>query len=317
VILGRINANSFECRRIKPRKELMRHMEWAIEAVLNKFLNERELVIWGTGPNSYQKSGIVSRYAPISFYISRDAEENPVFLNKPVYEKDNICGNGLDPSRHYVVVLADKHYTEIRDSLHHLGFTNYSDYYDWFPEIPGFPFGIEHRGVSVGKMTTGVGVALRFANSIGSFTSINYAALFGVNHIMNAITTKSLWFFLSEDQLDEFNSVAQSDIRHKPNPNDKITIGNDVWIGANAFINTSRCAVIGDGAIIGSNSLVLDDVPPYAIVYGSPAKVQRYRFTPEQIEILLRVKWWNWDNETISKNYKLLLYPELFFEKFG
>jgi acetyltransferase-like isoleucine patch superfamily enzyme len=292
-------------------------MNWVIESVLKKFLDDRELVIWGTGPNSFNISGIISRYAPISFYISRDAKERPVFMNKPVYEKDNVCGKGIDPSHHYIVVLADKYYTEIRDDLHYLGFTKYNDYFDWFSDSFRLPFDIEFRGVSIGKLSFGLERAIPYAKSIGSFTSINYTALFGINHIMNTIFTNSLRFFLSPDQLEEYERVACSDIRHRPNSDNKVTIGNDVWIGANAFINTSKCAVIGDGAIIGTNSLVIDDVPPYAIVYGTPAKVQRYRFTPEQIEILLRVKWWNWDNDTISKNYRLLLYPELFFEKFG
>ncbi|GHV28424.1 hypothetical protein FACS1894167_05380 [Synergistales bacterium] len=45
--------------------------------------------------------------------------------------------------------------------------------------------------------------------------------------------------------------------------------------------------------------------------------MKKYRFTPEQIEILLRVRWWEWDNETIDKNAEFLIYPDKFFEKFG
>jgi acetyltransferase-like isoleucine patch superfamily enzyme len=294
-------------------------MEWAIESVLNQFLKDRELVIWGTGPNSNSISGIVSRYAPISFYLSRDAKENPVFLKKPVYEKDNICeGVLLDPSRHYVVILADKFYTEIRDDLHLLGFTKYNDYFDWFPDsFPGFPFCTMYKGIQIGKFSYGFESMFYWAKSIGSFTSIHYTAALGSNHRMDTINTAPFRNFLTSDKYEECRNIIRTGIRHQPYKASKVTIGNDVWIGANAFINTSKCTVIGDGAIIGSNSLVLDDVPPYAIVYGTPAKVQRYRFTPEQIEILLRVKWWNWDNDTINKNYKLLLYPELFFEKFG
>ncbi|MCL2035713.1 MAG: hypothetical protein FWG94_13440, partial [Oscillospiraceae bacterium] len=99
--------------------------------------------------------------------------------------------------------------------------------------------------------------------------------------------------------------------------NRKISIGNDVWIGANVFINASKAAKIGDGAIIGTGSLVMDDVPPYSIVYGTPAKVQRYRFSPEQIEALLRVKWWEWSKDAINEKIELLMSPELFFKEFG
>lgn len=69
------------------------------------------------------------------------------------------------------------------------------------------------------------------------------------------------------------------------------TIGNDVWIGRNAFV--LRGVSVGDGAIIGAGAVVTRDVPPYAIVAGVPAKVVTYRFSPNTIERLLRVRWWD------------------------
>ncbi|VXC43441.1 Antibiotic acetyltransferase [Sphingomonas sp. 8AM] len=72
-----------------------------------------------------------------------------------------------------------------------------------------------------------------------------------------------------------------------------ITIGNDVWIGEGAFVR--RGVTIGDGAIIGARSVVMKDVPPYAIVAGSPAKVIRYRFTDAIIRQLLEIGWWRYD----------------------
>ena len=59
---------------------------------------------------------------------------------------------------------------------------------------------------------------------------------------------------------------------------------------------------IGDGAIIGSRAVVTKDVPPYSIVGGTPAKLIRKRFTDEQIDKLLRLKWWDWDDEKIQQN---------------
>ena len=59
---------------------------------------------------------------------------------------------------------------------------------------------------------------------------------------------------------------------------------------------------IGDGAIIGSNAVVTKDVPPYAIVGGVPAKVIRYRFSPEVIQKLLELQWWNLPDETLKEN---------------
>jgi len=55
----------------------------------------------------------------------------------------------------------------------------------------------------------------------------------------------------------------------------KITIGNDVWIGANVFIR--RDVTIGDGSVIAAGTVVLSDVPPYAIFAGVPGRVLRYR----------------------------------------
>lgn len=68
-------------------------------------------------------------------------------------------------------------------------------------------------------------------------------------------------------------------------------IGNDVWIGYNATI--LRGINIGDGAVIASGAVVTADVPPYAIVGGVPARIIKYRFSDEKIDILLKSKWWD------------------------
>lgn len=79
-----------------------------------------------------------------------------------------------------------------------------------------------------------------------------------------------------------------------------ISIGNDVWIGVDCKIMSG--VTIGDGAIIGTGSLVTKDVPPYAVVGGVPARIIKYRFPKDVIDLLLEIKWWNWDDETISEN---------------
>ena len=79
-----------------------------------------------------------------------------------------------------------------------------------------------------------------------------------------------------------------------------INVGNDVWIGATSTIMSG--ITIGDGAIIGAGAIITKDVPPYAIVVGNPGKVVKYRFTEEQIELLLKISWWNWDEDKIKDN---------------
>lgn len=63
---------------------------------------------------------------------------------------------------------------------------------------------------------------------------------------------------------------------------------------------------IGDGAVIANNSHVVKNVEPYSLVGGNPEKFIKYRFTPEQIEKLLEIKWWYWDGEKINNLSPLL-----------
>ena len=56
---------------------------------------------------------------------------------------------------------------------------------------------------------------------------------------------------------------------------------------------------IGDGAVVAARAVVATDVPPYAVVGGAPARILRYRFEPDRISALLRIRWWEWDDETI------------------
>ena len=76
-------------------------------------------------------------------------------------------------------------------------------------------------------------------------------------------------------------------------------IGNDVWIGMNAVI--MRGVTVGDGAIVAANSVVTRDVPAFAVVGGVPAKVLRYRFTPEVIADLQEIRWWDWPSSKLKQ----------------
>lgn len=73
------------------------------------------------------------------------------------------------------------------------------------------------------------------------------------------------------------------------------TIGNDVWVGANVIIKGG--VKVGNGAIIAAGSVVTKDIPAFAIVGGVPAKVLKYRFTDEEISVIEKSKWWEFDYE--------------------
>jgi acetyltransferase-like isoleucine patch superfamily enzyme len=93
-----------------------------------------------------------------------------------------------------------------------------------------------------------------------------------------------------------------------------IAVGNDVWIGNGAMILPG--IRIGDGAIVGAGSVVTKDVPPYAIVGGSPAGLIRYRFPEEIVAKLLAIHWWRWDDEKIKAEAAVLTGPiEAFVER--
>ena len=91
-------------------------------------------------------------------------------------------------------------------------------------------------------------------------------------------------------------------------PYTHLTIGNDVWIGHNAVILPS-CSSIGDGAVIGAGAIINKNIPPYAIVLGNPARVVRFRFSPEIIKQLLEEKWWDKEIDEIKKNIDDFIIP--------
>lgn len=95
-----------------------------------------------------------------------------------------------------------------------------------------------------------------------------------------------------------------------------VAVGNDVWVGANAIVLDG--VTIGDGAIIAAGAVVTKDVPPYAIYGGIPAKLIRYRFDDEKTrEFLVKLKWWDKDEEWLISNFKDFHSIDNFMKKYG
>ena len=88
-----------------------------------------------------------------------------------------------------------------------------------------------------------------------------------------------------------------------------VRIGSDVWIGTEAMILSG--VEIGHGAIVAARSVVTRDVRPYAIVAGVPAREIALRHSEEQIAQLLRIAWWDWDEDEILAAVPLLSSPDI------
>ncbi|NGZ06274.1 MAG: radical SAM protein [Magnetococcales bacterium] len=92
-------------------------------------------------------------------------------------------------------------------------------------------------------------------------------------------------------------------------PTRSIRIGHDVWIGSGVQILNP--VMIGHGAIIEAMSVIMQDVPPYAIVSGNPASIRGYRFSSEQISALLGIAWWEWSGDRILACKELLFSDDI------
>lgn len=158
---------------------------------------------------------------------------------------------------------------------------------------------MKKRGIIIGKGTswdrmsvigdnTYIGNNCSITKSrIGRYTSIanNVAIGQGEHNIFRTSTSTKIY----STNIDIFEELTQGEC----------IIGNDVWIGANAVIR--RGVTISDGAVVGANSFVNKDVPPYAVVGGCPAKIIKYRFEEEKINFLINSHWWEKDLKSARK----------------
>lgn len=158
----------------------------------------------------------------------------------------------------------------------------------------------KHPQVSVGRYTYGIvheTIPLmespNWTVEVGSFCSFAPAVrlVFGL-HQVNRPTS----FPISEFVRNEWNRDLWVE--------ESIRIGHDVWIASNALILTG--VTIGNGAVVAAGAVVSRDIPPYAIVAGVPARVVRWRMSPDQVQKMQEIAWWDWPVEKVLVNQDLL-----------
>lgn len=142
-------------------------------------------------------------------------------------------------------------------------------------------------------------------SEIGKFCSIaSGVAIGGGSHGMDNVSTSPVFFKGKNIFHKNFANIEF-------NPYKITKIGNDVWIGNRALV--LQGVSIGDGAVVGAGAVVTKDVEPYSIVAGNPARVIRKRFSDEEIEKLLEIKWWDKDEAWLMEHGKEFTSPKDLF----
>ena len=170
--------------------------------------------------------------------------------------------------------------------------------------VPGPQFLAQNRrfaSYQIGEWTYGYPEVLSWGEgaqlSIGRFCSIaqGVTVLLGGEHRADFVTTYPFSALIAGAEPYGATSRAKGDV----------VIGHDVWIGEGALVRSG--VVIGNGAVIAARSVVARDVAPYSIVGGNPARHIRFRFSPEVIDALQRIAWWDWPPSRIEEAWPLLL----------
>lgn len=176
-----------------------------------------------------------------------------------------------------------------------------------------------HRGVTFhGKMGYGsyIGPESNINATIGKFCSIgsHVNIISGTHPSVNFVSTHPC--FYSTKKQAGFTYMDKDIFKEEITVDSEghvVEIGNDVWIGTNVLILPG--IHIGDGSIIAAGSVVTQDVQPYTIVGGVPAKIIRKRFSEEQINYLLAIQWWNQPLDWIKNNAKYFSDIEIFIKR--
>jgi hypothetical protein len=130
---------------------------------------------------------------------------------------------------------------------------------------------------------------------VGNYCSIGGTYLLGGQHAITHVTTYPLRINLG---------LAGAGSDGMPVVKGDIVVGSDVWTGYGSWILSG--VSIGDGAVVATGAVVTNDVPPYAIVGGIPARVIKYRHSEEQRAALLDICWWEWPADEVREAVPIL-----------
>ena len=160
--------------------------------------------------------------------------------------------------------------------------------------------------------------------SIGAFCSFADGVSVVGDHETHYLSTHNMLFSGAryEDEPFQYNLFKDEpwyvpSIQPKPTlkKRKRSIIGNDVWLGKNVII--ANYANIGNGVIAGAGAVITKDVPDYAVVVGVPARIIKYRYTPEQIKSLNKIAWWDWTDDEIRERFDdFYLSVDDFIEKY-
>ena len=155
---------------------------------------------------------------------------------------------------------------------------------------------IDYGALTVGPHTYGIPLLVDFDHGgkviIGDYCSIGQNVYFvTANHALDLVTT---YPFKSLEKFYTDQSLPISDDHVLCNPT---LVGNDVWIGNNVQIMAG---------------VTIEDVAPYAIVGGNPAKLIRYRIEDEEQRLAMqKISWWDWPEQVVAERLESMMSKDL------